>query len=227
MYSAEKMFDYNDDHYAAADIFSYIVDTDDVAPFAKLPNDDFYNTVNGFVSSDSWKYIFSFEVKDGPPAYTMTFPRAFTFKGMTWVGNGFYHKVKRIGLSFDGGPVVPFNVQPNTDPQDLTFSPPRTAKSIRLFILDWTKDPGVNHVVGIDNIYLRVARPQGWFDKVRPLLNLGGIVRYPQGKGGVVLVNLAFKDKEAVPENGLKKRSILAAILRNLNATFVTSQANP
>jgi beta-galactosidase len=220
MYSGEKMFDFNDDRFVSSDIFDFIVDTDDVAPFASLPNDYFYNTVNGFVSSDGWKYIFSFELKNGPPEYTMTFPKTMSFKELTWIGNGFYHKVKRIGLSFDGGPMMPFEVQPNTDPQVLEISPARSAKSIRLAILDWTKDLGVGEVVGIDNIYFKVNRPTDWYEKVKPLMNIGGLVRYPQGKGAVVLVNLAFRDKEEVPENIGKKRSILATVLRNLGATF-------
>lgn len=220
MYSGEKMFDFNDDRFVASDIFNYVVDTEDVAPFAKLPNEYFYNTVNGFVSSDGWKYIFSFELKDGPPEYTMTFPKPMAFKELTWIGNGFYHKVKKIGMSFDGGPVVTFDVQPNVDPQTLSINPPRTGKSIHFSILDWTKDPGVGEVVGIDNISLRVSRPQEWSQRVHSLLNVGGLVRYPQGSGAVVLVNLAFKEKEEVRLNADKKRSILASILRNLGATF-------
>ena len=220
MYSAEKMFDFNDDHFVASDIFSYILDTDDVATFASLPNDYFYNTVNGFVSSDGWKYIFSFELKNGPPEYTMTFPKSMTFKELTWIGNGFYHKVKKIGMSFDGGPVTTYNVQPNTEPQVIAISPAQKGNSIKLSILDWTHDPGVNDVVGIDNIFLKVERSADWGEKVRPLLNIGGIIRYPQGKGAVVLVNLAFKEKEDVPENGIKKQSILSTIFCNLGGAF-------
>jgi beta-galactosidase len=220
MYSGEKMFDFNDDHFVSSSIFDNIVDVGDVAPFAKLPNDYFYNTVNGFVSSDGWKYILSFDLKAGPPEYTMTFPKPMAFEELTWIGNGFYHKVKKIGLSFDGGPVVAYDVQPNIDPQVLAISPARTATSIRLSILDWTRDPGISEVVGIDNIYLKVKRPADWARKVRPILNVGGLVRYPQGKGAIVLANLAFRDKEDVPENAVKKRSILATILRNLNASF-------
>jgi beta-galactosidase len=49
---------------------------------------------------------------------------------------------------------------------------------------------------------------------------VGGLVEYPRGKGGIVLANLFFKDAEEVPANGLKKRAVLAAILRNLGAPF-------
>ncbi len=221
MYSSERMFGFNDDMFVAKDIFSYVVDTSDVAPFAILANEELYNTVNGFASADGWKYIYSFALASGKPEYTMTFPKAMPFNELTWVGNGFYHKVTKIGLSFDGGPQITFDVKPNIDPQVLTIAPARTAKTIRLSILEWTKNDGAtNEVVGIDNIFLKAARAPDWSAKVRALLNVGGIVRYPQGRGNIVLANLAFLDKEAVPVNSTKKRSILAAILRNLGAGF-------
>ncbi len=218
--SGEKMFGFNDDTFVADDTFRYVVDVDDVAPFAVLPNEYLYNSVNGFVSADSWKYILSFELKSGAPEYTMTFPKALPFREMTWIGNGFYHKVTKCGLSFDGGPMVTFDVQPNTEPQVLALSPVRIGKKVKLTILEWTKDSGMNDVVGIDNIYMKIARPADWRTRVRPLLNVGGLVRYPQSTGSIVLVNLLFKEREIVPDNALKKRAVLAAILRNLGAGF-------
>jgi beta-galactosidase len=219
--SGERMFNFNEDTFVADDIFSYIVDTDDVAPFAKLPTDYLYNTVNGFVSADSWKYIYSFDLRTGAkPEYTMSFPKPIPLREVTWIGNGFYHKVTRIALSFDGGPDVPFDVLPNTEPQSLTITPPRTAKDVKLSIRAWTQDPGIADVVGIDNIYIKINRPVDWRTKVHSLLNVGGLVRYPQGRGAIVLVNLLFKGKESVPENVGKKRTVLASILRNLGAGF-------
>ncbi len=221
MYSSERMFDFNSDMFVASDIFRFVVDTDDVAPFAAIPS-GMENTVNGFVSADGWKYIYSFSLKPGDkPEYTMSWPKPQPFNELTWIGNGFYHKVTKIGLSFDGSPLVTYDVQPNIEPQLLAISPVRTAKSIRLVILDWTTNDGAtNEVVGIDNIYLKLARPAGWFEKVRPLMNVGGLIRYPQGKGNVVLANMAFQEKESVPENAGKKRAMLATVLRNLGAGF-------
>lgn len=220
MYSGERMFSFNEDMFVASDIFNYIVDVDDVAPFATLPNDELYNTVNGFVSADGWKYIYSFSLPHGKPEYTMSFPKAMSFREVTWIGNAFYHKVSKFSLSFDGGPPVVFNVAPNNEPQTLAIEPPRSGKQVRLSILEWTKETGITEVVGIDNISLRVARPSDWKAKVRPILNVGGIVRYPQGNGAIVLVNLAFRDRESVPINATKKRAILASVLRNLGAGF-------
>jgi beta-galactosidase len=55
---------------------------------------------------------------------------------------------------------------------------------------------------------------------VTPLLNIGGLVKYSMGKGGLVLCQLNVKDAEPVPENAQKKRAIVTALLRNLHATF-------
>ena len=224
MLSSEHMFDFNSDMFVASDIFSNVVDVDDVAGFAKLPNDYLYNTTNGFVSSDGWKYIFSFDLKNQKPEYLMEFPKARSFKELTWVGNGFYHKVTKISLTFDGKETRTFDVQPNTDPQVLNITPAVVAKNIELKLVDWTKDAGIGDVVGIDNIKMKIDRPASFSKQVRSVLNVGGIVEYPQGKGGVVLCNLLFKQTEEVPENGLKKRRILAAILHNLKATFAAER---
>jgi hypothetical protein len=220
MYSGEKMFDFNDDRFVASDIFSYVVDYDDVAPFAKLGDDYLYNTVNGFVSSDGWKYIYSFKLDDSKPEYSMSFVRPQTINEITWIGNGFYHKVSKISLTFDGKDTVTLDVQPNADPQVLTISPARTAQKIDLKILDWTKEPQTENVVGIDNISLRAARTPAFYREVHPLLNVGGLIRYSIGKGGAVLVNLLFKDREEVSENAEKKLAILSTILHNLDAPF-------
>lgn len=50
------------------------------------------------------------------------------------------------------------------------------------------------------------------------MLNIGDMMAYPRGAGGIVLCNLLFKDNETVPVNANKKRTILATILRNLKA---------
>jgi Glycosyl hydrolases family 2/Glycosyl hydrolases family 2, TIM barrel domain/Glycosyl hydrolases family 2, sugar binding domain len=221
MLSSERMFDFNDDMYVASDIFSNVVDLDDDAPFAKLENDYLYNTTNGFVSGDGWKYIFSFDLKTQKPEYTMTYPKPRPFRELTWIGNGFYHKVTKIALVFDGKDTVTYDVAPKIDPQTLAISPVRTAKTVELKILDWTKNDGAGgEVVGIDNIFLRIARDDAYQKTVRPILNIGGLVEYDKAPGRIVLCNLKFQAQESVPINAQKKRTILSAILRNLGAAF-------
>jgi len=74
--------------------------------------------------------------------------------------------------------------------------------------------------VGVDNLWIRVTRPADFAQRVRPMLNLGAMVRYPIGRGGLILNNLRILDKESVPVNAQKKQVILSTILRNLGATF-------
>ena len=144
MYSGQKMFDFNDDRFVASDIFSYVVDYDDAAPFAKLADEYLYNTVNGFVSADGWKYIYSFELDHAKPEYTMAFDKPQEFKEMTWIGNAFYHKVTRFSLTFDGKATRTFTVEPNDLAQVLAISPPLSAQKLDLKILDWTHDANAN-----------------------------------------------------------------------------------
>jgi beta-galactosidase len=224
MNSAQHMFDFNADMFAASDEFSYVVDYDDVAPFAQLPNDYLYNTVNGFVTDDSWKYICSFDLSHEKPEYAMTFPRTETFKEIDWIGNAIYHKVQRFSLTFDGKETVAFDVKPDNSPQALAINPPRQAQRVELKILDWTKENASAEVVGIDNIWLKVARSEEFTKTVHPLLNVGGLVRYTQGKGGFVLANLLLKSHEEVPENAGKKLAIFKTLLTNLDAPFAAGK---
>ena len=51
-------------------------------------------------------------------------------------------------------------------------------------------------------------------------MNVGGLVKYPMGAGGVILNQLNARASEAVPVNAQKKQVILATLLRNLHAAF-------
>jgi hypothetical protein len=55
---------------------------------------------------------------------------------------------------------------------------------------------------------------------VVPLLNIGALVKYPRGTGGLVLNQLRITDGEARAANAAKKRAIVAALLRNMGAVF-------
>ncbi|MCC6445344.1 MAG: hypothetical protein IT210_18030 [Armatimonadetes bacterium] len=222
MLSGERIFGWTSDEFLASDIFSYIVDYDEAAPFAAMPSDYHYNMVNGMVSADAWKYIFSFDLNAGPPEFTMTFPKEQTFTELEWIGNAFYHLITKIELTFDGRmeSVLSLATRPSNEPQTFAISPPRKGKTILFRIADWNKVSPSANVVGIDNIRLKALRSPGFYRQVRPMLNIGGLMEYPRGAGGIVFCNLLFKDSETVPLNAVKKRAILAAILRNLKAPF-------
>lgn len=222
MLSGKRIFGWTADEYVASDVFTYVVDLEDLAPFAKSDFPNYENIVNGFVSSDGWPLIIDFEYpKDGKPyEINMDLPQEETLVEYTHDPSVNYNPTTKIALLFDGKDRAEFDLQPNGDPQTFSINPPRRAKRVTLQLVSWMSDPAKRPIIGIDNIYLKAQRSAEWQQTVKPMLNIGGLVQYVKGKGGVVLCNLNFQETEAVPINKSKKRTILATILRNLKAPF-------
>jgi beta-galactosidase len=225
MLSGEKIFGWVADEYVASDIFSHIVDYDDVAPFGVTDNGLFNNAVNGFVGSDGWKQINDFPAPmSGPFRLGFTLPRPQTITEFTWDASVNYNATTKVGLAVDGKEQS-WPVPANGDAQTLAVRPALSGKSIELQIQDWEKRPDKRnaegaYTIGIDNINLKAARSADFYQKVKPMLNVGGLMHYPRGNGGMVLMNILFKDAETVPINVQKKRTIFSTILRNLQAPF-------
>jgi len=228
MRSGERIFGWTSDEYVASDIFTYVIDYDDVAPFARFPNEFIKNMVNGMVSADAWKYIVNVPVPEsGPLEWVLSLPKEQEIVQMDWIGNTFYYPVTKVQLIFDGkeDTAATFATKPNNDLQVFPVDPPRKGKDITLRLAEWEKVPDKRAVTGLDNLWLRAKRPPEFRKNVRPLLSIGAMMQYVRGPGGVVLCNLRFQQHEAVPENAVKKRTILATILRNLKAPFAEGKS--
>lgn len=226
MLSGQRINGWTADEYVAGDIFSYVVDYEDVAPFGKSDSFLYANATNNFFQSDGWQLINNFEApKTGTSDLKITLNKPQPIREVTWVGNTLYNAVTKINLMFDGKDKLSFPTAPTAEPQTFEINPPRTAQEITLQMADWQHIPGKqtdkgNDLIGLDNIYYRAQRPTDFYQQVKPMLNVGGLMQYPRGAGGIVLCNLLFKDNETTPVNTTKKRAILAAILRNLQAPF-------
>ncbi|RMF87464.1 MAG: hypothetical protein D6741_20535, partial [Planctomycetota bacterium] len=224
MRSGERIFGWTRDEYVADNVFSYVVDVDDVLSFARFANDFERNMVNGMVSADAWKYIVNVPVPEdgGPVEFEMELPEPRTIDRIEWIGNTFYYPVTKAALVFDGDEqnAFVFETEPNNEPQEFVVDPPRTGKHVLLRLLEWEIVPDKRAVTGLDNIKLFATRDDDFRRRVRPMLNVGGLVEYKQGSGGIVLCNVKFEQSEPVPENADKKRKILATLLRNLKAPF-------
>ena len=107
--------------------------------------------------------------------------------------------------------------KPNNQRQDFVIEPPRKASTVTVELAEFNK---LTPTTGIDNLWLRVKRSDDWRKKVKPLLNIGGLVRYPQGQGGLLLCQVQVPVPDAVPENAQKRRNIVTTLLRNLGAMF-------
>ena len=235
MESGQRINAWAGDRYMASDVFTSILDIDDIAPFCTFPGPEYWNDpdgapgndtwprnmINGFTSTDSWRYCFSIHLANGDPTqWDLKLPREEEVIGFSIVPNRIYHHVTQMKLTFDGDKAgaQTLDLQDVDGRQDFSFAG-RKCKVLNIELVKWNV-VGTQNVVGVDNLWIRVKRPDGFYDRVKPLLNIGGMFKYPMGPGGVVTSQLRIMGAESVPVNGEKKRTIVGALLRNLNATF-------
>ena len=188
-------------------MFGYVVDYDEVAPFGKSDFHAYGNITNGFVGSDGWPLIIDFPApKDGKPFnIKIDLPKEETITELTYKASMNYNPTTKIGLVFDGGDHVEFDMKPNNEMQTFAVTPHK-AKSLTLQVLDFQLDPTKEKNIGIDNIWIKVQRPAEFYQNIKPMVNCGGLMQYVKGNGGVALCNLKFQENEAVPVNKEKKR---------------------
>ncbi len=222
----EQIYPWAADRYPAADTFTHVVDLDDIAPFCKPDPryvDGWSKMTNGLTSADSWKFIFYHDLSksDPKPKWSADLPKEEEVTGFSIIINAHYKRISKLRLRFDDDPSrdMVFDLKPVAElRQDFTF-PARRCKRITLEPLAWD-NAKENPVIGVDNIWITVRRGEDYARKVAPLLNIGGLVRYRMGQGGVVLNQVRVLANEASPINSDKKRTLVATLLRNLGASF-------
>ncbi len=207
--------------------YSYVVDLDEVAPFAASTYYKWENAVNNYTQADgAWQLIENLEPSRA--VVPMKLARPEKIVQFTWVSDNNYQGTTRIALTINGKQYL-FDTQPNGDPQTFDIPDQPTAGELTLRVIDWTHDAKKNtrdgkELVGIDNVYVKVARSAEYEKKVKPMLNIGAMVQYPQGKGGVILCNVKYRETEENPVNTVKKQTVIATLLRNLHASFAGSK---
>jgi beta-galactosidase len=148
-------------------------------------------------------------------------PRAEQINHFSITLNCDYSAARKVNLYFDDDPKpVALTTRPDRSRQEFDLAP-RPASRLVIELADFDK-PG--KISGIDNIVLGVERSAAWRQKVKPLANVGGLVKYPMGPGGIVLNQVLVKPAEANPVNAQKKGNIVTALLRNLHATYAGSK---
>ena len=234
MDTGQKLVAWRAEGVPAADIFNFIVDYDDIAPFCKFPDwryfypnknsmspdNDPRNMVNGFTRSDDWRYVFSLYTNSSKLEFDLELPREETPVQLDLIPNAAYNVVTKIELTFDGDTAKPMTLDLNADGSDQSIMiPNRPVKVLHVKFADW-KARTQTDVIGVDNIWLKVKRTPEFYSKVKPLLNIGGLVKYPRGAGGVILCQLHVPEREVNPINAEKKGKIVSALLRNIGAVF-------
>ena len=230
MGSGKNIFNWEAGEYPDSDEFSYVVDTDDIAPFCTSSFFGWGNITNGFSMADGfWPLIINFPIDPAAKSFDIPIklPQEETIIGFTFVGDNNYWPQTKLNLNFGGSDNLSLtydhgDTSAPAEPESYVISPPRKVSSLTVQITGWDRLPNVAPTIGVDNIYLMVKRPNDFNRRVHPILNVGALVDYPNGKGGIVLCNIKFKDpsSESNPENAEKKQTILAAILKNLDCQF-------
>lgn len=225
MLSGQRIFGWTADEYVASDVFTYVVDYDEIAPFSTSTFFGWDNMTNGFVGSDGWPLIMDFEAPtDGTPyTFTITLPHEETVTEYIHDQSVNYNPTGHVTLLFGGKNPVTFDLTSDGDTVNCPIDPPRKAKEMTVQLSGYEFVPDKAKNIGMDNIWIRVQRPAWFTQTVKPMLNVGAMLQYVKGEGrtgGVILCNLNFQENEAVPVNKRKKRTILAAVLRNLKAPF-------
>ncbi len=223
--SSKKIFSWQAGRYLVDDMFTHVIDYDEVAPFGTSTFHSYPNIVNNFFRADGWPLIINFPKNEDDTPYDIpiTLPKPQEITEFTWVGNPIYWPTTKLKLFFDDDRANPmeWDVSPEAGSAEVfAIDPPRIATKLTLQLAEWTPvaDKALN--LGIDNIYIRARRPEAFLKTVKPMLNIGGLMHYLKGQGHIVLCNLNFKAQEEVPVNAAKKRAILSTILRNLKAPF-------
>jgi hypothetical protein len=221
--SGQQIFSFKAGEYPDPDGYSYVVDLDDIAPFGISTFPTWNNAVNGYTQADgAWQLIEN--LPTDKLVVPITLPQPEKILQFTWVSDTNYAGTTKIQLTINGKDYV-FDTKPNGDPQTFDIPDQPTTTQLTLKALDWQHDPKFKQAdgsvnIGIDNIYIKVARPADFYTKVKPMLNIGAMVEYPNGKGGIILFNVKYQASEQNPANVGKKQAIIAAILHNLKAAF-------
>ncbi len=234
MSSGKRIQSWNRDEWPTNDAFDFIADLNDIAPFAEFPapayfgydakgpGDDHWplNMVNGYTADTHWRMVFSLWDSSGTTKpIPLKLPREEVITGFSLTTNRTYRSVSKLRLVFDDDPSTAQELVFGDDiSADFKLKPQR-ARTVTIEVTGWTGD-SVQPVVRIDNFSLIVQRPAGFVDNVRPLLNIGGLVEYPRGNGGVLLDQYVFRASESNPANADKKKNLLASLLKNLGANL-------
>lgn len=230
--SGKRIAGWQSIEWAAEDTFTHVVDLEDIVPFLKgpgiEPDGNGGSIANGFTDVEFWRYICYFTVdEDGQgPVLAYELPRAEDFVGLSIVPNSHYKKVRQFVLTPNGNAAaaVPLNLEPYTRDDNPRQDFELDLKGVKTFTLAFTKwDEHERPPIGIDNLWIKVRRPADFRENVQPLVDNGGLVFYPQRR--ILLNQLRVPERETVPVNRDKKQTVVATLLRNLNAVFAGGEA--
>lgn len=200
-------------------VFSTVVDAgDEVASFAGLGA--FREGANrpltdGLLGDTFWQYTQYISSGGGEPI-TLTLDRPEPLTSVEIALSDAYFWAKDIEVLVDGKAAAQVTLKKEPGYQIIPLSgAPAKEVVIRLKSTYPAQRANMPSLATIDEVRLR----RKWSAPMVSLTRPGGIVKYPRGKGGILLNQVRF-DGDDLPENLSKKKQIFASLLRNLGSSF-------
>ena len=207
-------------------VFTTVVDGREIASFGGGPA----QVTNGLTNEDFWQYIQY--ISSGGASHTFDFGRPERIVRVRIKPTAApYHDLKDIRVVFDGrsDQAVAFTVPRDAPLTDVPVEPTTASKVTFAYRSHWPGESSKD-LMGVDLIEIWREMPEG----ARPVLltRPGGVVKYPIGKGGIVLNQVDYTErladysdlrgqtKTVIEQNLAKKIGIYSSLLRNMGATF-------
>jgi beta-galactosidase len=221
--------------WAVNDAYTFVVDLRDIAPFLDFPGRDGWikkakegpqhqgnplNMFNGFTGAQWWQYLWYIDFEGDSWDMTFNLPKKEKLLKLSIVPNNHLWQPRTVKLYPDDAPEpVSLPLEVGAFQQDFDLGGVEAAK-LKLVLTDFenTNPDRPQSITGIETLAILAERSPEWDKKVRPLLNVGGLVAYDLGKGGILLNQLNIKERELNPTTVEKKRNIVKTVLGNLGA---------
>jgi autotransporter-associated beta strand protein len=219
-------------NFLSGNAWSYVVDLDDIARFCQLPSPAYWGNSQAMIGWDNWPenmlngvddyWRFSFTITLSNPkhlTWPISLPRKETIDGFSIERESIFDRITKVHLSFPGTDAKPVDLGITQDTIQQFDFPPVLTDVVQMTI---ETDGKNKQNTGIRNLRLKIRRSADFQARVRPLASIGVLVAYIRnhGPGGIVLNEMNVAAVEEIPANGVRRRTILNALLRNLGAPF-------
>ena len=226
-FSKEMLAPWEDMHRVSEKTFTACLDAgDDIAPFCFGPYNPNYQfgdgggalaLVNGLTDQDFWKYIDQgWKPKPSEPFVVFHLPAPCALDHIAIWNNANYDTIKDLDILVDGKKAASTVLPDGYGAVEVPLNGLAATQTVSLLV-ESTYHNG--SMIGLDRVTITRQTPAWARDRVVPLTDTGGLVRYPRGKGGLVLslLNIGVGDPDADTN---RKLHVISAMLHNLGVAF-------
>ncbi|MGQ9697013.1 MAG: glycosyl hydrolase 2 galactose-binding domain-containing protein [Armatimonadota bacterium] len=230
MYTDEVIAPWSGLKLVSPDVFTFCVDGADVAPFCFGPPENYsfqrgsgpYNLVNGLTNADFWWYIDQIPYeqipKSGLVLHTFSLPSPCKLDRVVVWNNANYDTIRELEIRVDEKEAARAELPDSYDSVEIKLNGMQAERSVTL-VARSVRVRQDKKLIGLDLVKIDRELPDWYAGRVYPLVDVGGLVRYPRGRGGYVLNQLKLTGSDT-RENAEKKRRIVSVILQNLGVAF-------